>query len=248
MISYSLSDNTFKKVLTFMDELSITDDKSFREEVLFFFERFFGFRQSTFWLLDEKYQLHNPLILGVDDSVISTYYNYLDKDILAPDKLTYMIPRQRVISTFDVLTTEEYENSKFYKGYMEKHGFYSSTVLYLVSGHKLIGLIGLSFSKDDKLLTQNDLMCLEVISRYLGELVDRKFHRYDNESDYPDTHIPLTPREKEVSLLVKQGCSNKEISQTLYISVNTVKKHVQSLYEKFHVNNRTQLSFKLTSN
>lgn len=31
----------------------------------------------------------------------------------------------------------------------------------------------------------------------------------------------------------------------LFISENTIKKHIQSLYEKFDVNNRTNLCFKV---
>lgn len=51
----------------------------------------------------------------------------------------------------------------------------------------------------------------------------------------------LTPREKEVALLLEQGCTNVEIAKKLYLSEVTVKKHLRSMMDKFDASNRTQL-------
>ncbi len=51
---------------------------------------------------------------------------------------------------------------------------------------------------------------------------------------------PLTEREIEVIRLIAQGLSNMEISQNLYMSVNTVKTHVRNIYGKLNVNRRVQ--------
>lgn len=45
----------------------------------------------------------------------------------------------------------------------------------------------------------------------------------------------LTPRESEVWLLHRQGFTYKEIAATLYISLNTVKKHMKGIYAKRQV-------------
>lgn len=42
----------------------------------------------------------------------------------------------------------------------------------------------------------------------------------------------LTPRETEVWLLHREGLSYKEMAAKLYISLNTVKKHMKSIYAK----------------
>jgi DNA-binding NarL/FixJ family response regulator len=52
----------------------------------------------------------------------------------------------------------------------------------------------------------------------------------------------LTEREIEVLSLVARGMSNKEISVELYITVNTVKRHLKSIFEKLEVNSRTAAS------
>jgi DNA-binding NarL/FixJ family response regulator len=50
----------------------------------------------------------------------------------------------------------------------------------------------------------------------------------------------LTPREGDVLQLVAQGATNKEIADSLYISENTVKTHLQNIMEKLHLANRSQ--------
>jgi DNA-binding NarL/FixJ family response regulator len=52
--------------------------------------------------------------------------------------------------------------------------------------------------------------------------------------------IPLTNREIQVLRHVALGLSNREIGQSLEISVETVKEHVQNILRKIKVNDRTQ--------
>jgi DNA-binding NarL/FixJ family response regulator len=50
----------------------------------------------------------------------------------------------------------------------------------------------------------------------------------------------LTTREIEVLGLIVQGLTNAEISEVLFISVSTVKKHVANIISKLHVSNRNE--------
>lgn len=51
----------------------------------------------------------------------------------------------------------------------------------------------------------------------------------------------LTPREAEITLLVREGLTNKEIAAQLFISDTTVKKHISNIFEKLQLTNREQL-------
>ena len=51
----------------------------------------------------------------------------------------------------------------------------------------------------------------------------------------------LSPREKEVFSLIKEGRSNSEIASDLYISENTVKFHIKNILKKTACVNRTEL-------
>ena len=52
--------------------------------------------------------------------------------------------------------------------------------------------------------------------------------------------LSLTKREKDVLLLVTKGESNKSIADKLVLSEITVKSHLNSIFKKLHVTNRTQ--------
>jgi DNA-binding NarL/FixJ family response regulator len=50
----------------------------------------------------------------------------------------------------------------------------------------------------------------------------------------------LSPREQEILDLVRQGLTNAEIAQTLFVSVSTVKVHMRHIFEKLGVRTRTE--------
>ena len=51
----------------------------------------------------------------------------------------------------------------------------------------------------------------------------------------------LTSREVEILHLLIDGKSYSDISQELFISLNTVKHHVKNVYRKLHINSRVKL-------
>ena len=51
-------------------------------------------------------------------------------------------------------------------------------------------------------------------------------------------------RENEVPDLLSQGFGNKEIAQTLSISLDTVRYHLKQIYDKLHVRSRTEAVLK----
>jgi DNA-binding NarL/FixJ family response regulator len=57
----------------------------------------------------------------------------------------------------------------------------------------------------------------------------------------------LTRRENEILQMVLLGKCNKEIAQDLQISVATTQNHLQNIYEKLGVGNRTEAAGKYWS-
>ena len=58
---------------------------------------------------------------------------------------------------------------------------------------------------------------------------------------------PLTNREIEILLILSKGLSNQEIAERLFISPETVKRHLYNIYQKFDVKNRQQAIAKAKS-
>ncbi len=63
-------------------------------------------------------------------------------------------------------------------------------------------------------------------------------------SHIPDTinieESGLTSRETQILKLLAQGCSYRKISEELFISLETVKRHCHNIYKKLEVKNRTE--------
>jgi RNA polymerase sigma factor (sigma-70 family) len=60
--------------------------------------------------------------------------------------------------------------------------------------------------------------------------------------EHVDTELnnELSKRENEILQLLAKGLLYKEIASQLSISVNTVRQHIHNIYEKLHVQNRTE--------
>ena len=61
------------------------------------------------------------------------------------------------------------------------------------------------------------------------------------ETDLQNKLPKLTKREKEVLLLISNGLTNNQISEKLFISIDTVDSHRKNLYSKMNVNNTAML-------
>lgn len=51
----------------------------------------------------------------------------------------------------------------------------------------------------------------------------------------------LSDREREVALLAAEGLRNKEIAQKLFISEETVKSHIRSIFNKTNIDRWSKL-------
>ncbi|WP_285115971.1 response regulator transcription factor [Leifsonia sp. fls2-241-R2A-40a] len=58
--------------------------------------------------------------------------------------------------------------------------------------------------------------------------------------DWPGKKEGITDRESEILALITQGKSNAEVAELTYLSPNTVKSHIRSIYRKIGTDSRTQ--------
>jgi DNA-binding NarL/FixJ family response regulator len=75
------------------------------------------------------------------------------------------------------------------------------------------------------------------MSADIARKVVSAFHTHDKQRDLS---YQLTKREIDILNQLAKGLLYKEIAQQLFISANTVKQHIHNIYEKLHVENRTE--------
>ena len=95
--------------------------------------------------------------------------------------------------------------------------------------------------------TEEEEECLAVLNRHLSTCLavahPRGLRRDEGKPVVGRTS--LTAREQEIAALIAEGLSNQQIGLRLFISENTVKKHVKGIFQKMGVSNRHQLMAEL---
>jgi NarL family two-component system response regulator LiaR len=104
-----------------------------------------------------------------------------------------------------------------------------------------VGYLLKNVSPDEILATVERAAAGEpMLSGEIAGRVLREFEREREEEHYREQLAALTPREEEILKLLATGESNREIGNRLFISEQTVKNHVASIFRKLHVNDRTK--------
>jgi LuxR family maltose regulon positive regulatory protein len=93
---------------------------------------------------------------------------------------------------------------------------------------------------DDRLSSDKYAPNKGFIGQLLIAFQTEPFHSQQEDLQTMPLLDPLSEREIEVIKLLEEGLSNQEIAARLFISLNTVKAHLKSIYGKLGVNNRVQ--------
>jgi len=124
----------------------------------------------------------------------------------------------------------------------------SSFVLFIFilldySGNYFPGVLNNSFNFVSLTVAGYFFICVSSLVFFLFYYTKNRAvcSRLDPASDFLGSR-GITNREKEIIRLVMDGCSNKQISDKLYISLSTVKTHLYSIFRKMDVRSRVQLT------
>jgi DNA-binding NarL/FixJ family response regulator len=79
-------------------------------------------------------------------------------------------------------------------------------------------------------------MSSQIARKVVAAFQNKKTGNFSNESALDI----LSKREKEILEMLSKGLLYKEISDAVFISTETVRKHVYHIYEKLHVTNRVE--------
>jgi DNA-binding NarL/FixJ family response regulator len=129
---------------------------------------------------------------------------------------------------------------------------YGSKIIVLSSNISLV-----DFEKAEK-LGVNAYILKEAVSEdifYALDTIMRGKKYYDPEvikflkstNSKSEKISQLSTREMDICMELEKGLSNEEIAKQLYISTNTVKKHISSILSKLSLKHRTQLALYVRS-
>ncbi|MDC7717197.1 LuxR C-terminal-related transcriptional regulator [Vogesella sp. DC21W] len=190
----------------------------------------------AFYQVDALQQPRHYLLQGMPGGTHQHYLaHYQQHDPLLPVRFG---PDTTVMPVSEALPAGRLQQSR-YGRFMARHGMHDVVELFIRRGGRVVA--GFSLIRD------------ATLGSFTGQEVQTLQHLHGLLELAAGSHLPLadpmlvsevalTPREQEVALLLRDGASNKTIARLLDMGVPTVKTHLQHLYRKFGVNNRTALT------
>lgn len=85
----------------------------------------------------------------------------------------------------------------------------------------------------------------ELMAVHYGKQINSESAKDEPDDSAGGIAACLTLREKEISSLMAEGCTNKQIADRLYISEGTVKNYISNIYDKTGIHDRVKLIVEL---
>jgi LuxR family maltose regulon positive regulatory protein len=111
-------------------------------------------------------------------------------------------------------------------------GFIRTPISYGCAMYDLLS----DFIKVEHRSKSTDISLLNYAKKLISHFDEANF----KERKLQSTQGSLTPRETEILKYLASGATNQEIASDLFLSTNTVKKHVNNIFDKLKVKNRVQ--------
>lgn len=142
--------------------------------------------------------------------------------------------------------SQRLDRTDYYAEFFRPMGYRYEAELYLRHAGRIVAGVSLLKSAQDGDFTKDEIQFLQKSHAFveqsycmLGELPVAP------SLDAVQQHWGLSAREGDVVELLAQGASNGDIARSLFISVPTVKSHLQHIYRKSNVRSRTELVTRL---
>lgn len=235
MFSNSEYENILKAIYKISSLNKSQSKESFKNDILKIISGQLNYHHLLFWEVENQELNCSPILHNIPEYSLDNYLNHFkDYDPLHPINMDNQPTLQLMEHNVNVETSK----SHFYKSvFLKEHNFKDEMGMYLKNNDNSYAIIGFLRSTDEPYFNEKDILILHYIKQSIENI-----YLLNNYAS-PSPSIIMTNREEELLTYVSKGFTNSEIAQQLYISENTVKKHLQNLYRKFEVSNRTQLVF-----
>jgi DNA-binding CsgD family transcriptional regulator len=144
----------------------------------------------------------------------------------------------------DLIDDSARKNNLFYQEYLKPAGLIYISGISLIKDKARLGSLALYRTEKSGDFTDKDIYILEKIFPHLQNKLFEIAGDIENAKTVPHVlrhKYGITSRETEIIKEIFQGKSNSEIGTSLFISDNTVKKHITSIFAKTEVTSRLKL-------
>jgi DNA-binding CsgD family transcriptional regulator len=193
----------------------------------------------------EAGEFSKPVFINMSPENLRVYEQYYQFH----DPITHkMRPFKRPVSVNEVIEQKELISTEFFNDFLNKDGLYHGINLYVYdSDNSNIGDLRIWRSRHRENFGQQEQAILDLITPHfrnaMRNIACAKYLPPELNTDdickHLHEHFALTRRELDVAMALLTGDTDKTISLRLHISMPTLRTHIQHIYAKLDVNNRT---------
>lgn len=181
---------------------------------------------------DEQRRFGDRVAINMDDGNLQAYEDYYQFH----DPITHQLQLRRVPTLVtQVMPQEQLMRTEFFNDFLARDGLCYGVNMYAYEGERNIGDLRIWRGRRAGNFDRATLQLLSLIQPAFTRALAR------GRSTREAPGLPLTAREREIAALVGGGLADKEIARKLGIGFSTVRTHLQRIFEKLGVHNRTQL-------
>lgn len=188
------------------------------------------------------------IILGADKDieVVGAFSNGREVvDFIVKTKVDIVLLDVRMPILNGVLATKEINNISTTKVIIlttfDEDKYISDAILFGAKGYLLKNTKPNKIIEAIKMVNEGNSVIQEEVLKKLSSNIGKDY------KDISDLTL-FTERELEIIREICKGYSNKEISNSLFISEGTVKNYITSILQKTNLNHRTQIAIKYLRN
>ncbi len=246
----------FKKILDLVAVIGATQDiDEMRRIVLQELRRLIWFDGANFGLIDPLTGLPQEKFARLDTPAESikpylNYYIHLDEVLQAHRDSGLLVARSTDLLKYGEWT----RRSEYYNDFLQTYHTHYLLGLNIKKGRTGFAMLCLYRDKSTGNFRPEDVQALQILYPHLlnwlqwrHALAEAAHGRFWSSRERPALNVPgfsfesLTPRELDVVQMVLTGLANREIAESLKISVNTVRMHLQNIFAKLGIKRRGQL-------
>lgn len=253
----TLTDEEWLIISDIILTINAASDDEMRMSFLKKLEGIIPFDCAVFYLgsnTEDQKKLINPIFIKHPyqkvrnpNDLCNEYKKFQNRDF---GNWVYWLQNSVVLRDSDIIPTSvEREKTEMYQKILFPLGMYYGCGLTFIYDNIFLGQASLYRAKGHSDFTDKEAFILNYITPHLTHRMYQSHPQGKYQMNAKGTFCRkyhLTQREFEIIKLICKGYSNKEISNNLFVTEETIKKHNQHIFSKMHVESRSQLIRKCT--
>ncbi|KAA8551064.1 MULTISPECIES: helix-turn-helix transcriptional regulator [Pseudomonas] len=189
--------------------------------------------QAAFYCVDRQLQARDFRLQGMSGEMHRDYLdNYRQFDPLQPRNC--LSSGLAVVPLGFAMARQPLRDSRRYQDFLQRYGVVDVVEIVAHRADQPQAAISLLRTAEQGVFTPDQLAQLNALQALLQMAVA-------NMQPCDDALAGLTPKEREIAWLLRQGASNKQLALELDVGLPTIKTHLIHLFRKTGVSSRTEL-------